>query len=536
MPLDIVHFDFFCSIILRYTKDISTLKCANLSALRRNNEEIFTSISNFCKSNNIWPPEQETILIENLSATLFYCLQSIPTDKVANHIFKLLSFMIDFNPRFDKNDILTNDQIASLTNIRNKTETQYRSNSLSSQSTQSTQLGLSTTNTDTSSLLTQLISAINSLSQNRNLNEPSNSPDQSIINQIKHIYRRILKKQNHIAILQFHLKNSTTPSSLFFHAFPEPFLAHDQNAVDDHNKIIIEAQTKMMESSIKHLTLQINALESNLSQIKSQLNQPNLNELLFTIKTETETELKPEFDRVDAKAKRHAAKPYMVKPNNTSPRDTANSTIETKTLNKNRIPHRHTNDRQSSNSRFHQPTFQHEQSSSRYHHGSRSSNRERSHSRSSHHNRQRSSSYRGIRSPPHRHYQFPSYHRDRSSSHHRDRSSSHHHDRSSPNRRIHSSSHHHRDRSLSLQRDYSSSSRHRLRLQVPSTSPNYLYSSKRPQRQASSRHQLYPSTSNNSYYQHPIQGTVNKNYNNPNLNSNSKSVNFRISRHLNRNY
>ena len=89
-----------------------------------------------------------------------------------------------------------------------------------------------------------------------------------------------------------------------------------------------------MESSIKHLTLQIiNALESNLSQIKSQLNQPNLNDLLFKIKTETETELKPEFDIVDAKAKRHAAKPYKVKPNINYPRDTANSTIETTTSN-----------------------------------------------------------------------------------------------------------------------------------------------------------------------------------------------------------
>ena len=131
--------------------------------------------------------------------------------------------MIDFNPRFDKNDNLTNDQIASLTNIRNKTETQYRSNSLSTQSTQSTtHLGSSITNTDTSSLLTQLISAINSLSQNRNLNEPNSSPDQSIINQIKHIYRRNLKKQNHIAILQFHLKNSTTHQAHMH--FPSHFL------------------------------------------------------------------------------------------------------------------------------------------------------------------------------------------------------------------------------------------------------------------------------------------------------------------------
>lgn len=46
-----------------------------------------------------------------------------------------------------------------------------------------------------------------------------------------------------------------------------------------------------------HLNLQIKALESNLSEIKSQLNQP-------------------EFDRVDAKAKRHAVKPYKVKLNN----------------------------------------------------------------------------------------------------------------------------------------------------------------------------------------------------------------------------
>jgi hypothetical protein len=77
------------------------------------------------------------------------------------------------------------------------------------------------------------------------------------LDKIKLNYKRLFNKENHIKIFEFHLKNGTEPSQLFYDKFPKPFLPHSEKAIDEYNKIIKETQQKLMNCYISVLKEEI---------------------------------------------------------------------------------------------------------------------------------------------------------------------------------------------------------------------------------------------------------------------------------------
>lgn len=71
-----------------------------------------------------------------------------------------------------------------------------------------------------------------------------------------------------------------------------------------------------MKSNIEHLKKPITQLELNLDVIKKSIkNHPDINSFFSNISDQVEKELKAEFDRADAKAKRLVSRPYTAKIN-----------------------------------------------------------------------------------------------------------------------------------------------------------------------------------------------------------------------------
>ena len=51
-------------------------------------------------------------------------------------------------------------------------------------------------------------------------------------------FKRILRKQTDVKILQFHITNKTTPSQLLVPKWPEPLLPHDNIYIEAYNNQI----------------------------------------------------------------------------------------------------------------------------------------------------------------------------------------------------------------------------------------------------------------------------------------------------------
>ena len=71
-----------------------------------------------------------------------------------------------------------------------------------------------------------------------------------IFKKIKNSLRRVLKKENNIKILNFHIKNGTTPSQLLYSKFPIPFLSYCDNFVQGYNNIFSKTHIEIMNFSI----------------------------------------------------------------------------------------------------------------------------------------------------------------------------------------------------------------------------------------------------------------------------------------------
>lgn len=376
MALNINSFSNVCYHLLKYVPHFSTFSSSSLANLKRFYQSDFNQVLEFCISQDSFLPDTD-LTMATMGKALFTCFSNTPTDKIRNSIYDLLLFICENNPRYGKFNSLDNSSLQKLICIRDKIRESFNPdvglpdnivNTVNSRST-SNSLANAALNEE-NSLLSQLIDAINNLSKQSQDNNEVNTIHKiphEYIKKVKIIYQRILRKQNHIAINKFHLEQGTTPSQLFFKNFPIPFLSHNENAVNDHNEIIREAQKKIMNSNIKHLQDSINSLENNLQSIKNELNSNNFNTSKFfgEIKDEVEKDLKKEFDRAHEKATRHAAKPFLVR-NNTNSREkqsTTSSHYNGSIPNHNKIyfekPHssryrnRHSNNHQSSFNRSH---------------------------------------------------------------------------------------------------------------------------------------------------------------------------------------
>lgn len=124
-----------------------------------------------------------------------------------------------------------------------------------------------------------------------------NKKSRKSLNKIKRYFRRILLKQNDIRLFNYHLRNKTTPSQLFYENFPEPILPYDPDFIEKYNYTIQCFKYECMVISIQCLNNQIACITNNLEQIKNNnfSNIQNIDEVLTKIKFDLTNELSEEY-------------------------------------------------------------------------------------------------------------------------------------------------------------------------------------------------------------------------------------------------
>lgn len=409
MPLDIQEFNSLCSIILRYKSTSFATYSNNAIKRLRLVYSCYDSIAQFLISENVWTPDSK-FSSASTSGALLYCYKLLDPIDIRNSSFELLSVIVSSNPTFGpQGKPFSSNDMNALKHIYTASRSNYVFDEPIEElfnepiiDTHSNAAPIETIIPDTpqtQSLLSQLISAMttqtslieqlvnrDSYSQNQTTPHVHRStvqlPTEQINKKVKNYYSRILKKKNHVAIIKFHLTNNTTPSQLFFKNFPVPFLAHDEQAVTDHNNIIADCQKQLMNSILQHLDSQINALERNLKQFKED---NNINSsLLEDALKETENSLKQEFKRADEKAKRIVAQPFKIKKNLDRSRQVQQGVVHNSTTNSSGSSRSYRNNRSRSATRHSRNEPIHKNYSRRNSRStSRSSNRNRSFSRGS---------------------------------------------------------------------------------------------------------------------------------------------------------
>ena len=97
-------------------------------------------------------------------------------------------------------------------------------------------------------------------------------------------------------MFETHLKNETTPPTLFYTEFPIPFLQDDEEFVFEYNGLIKEFQTKSMLLCKKTLIERIDNCVEELSILKSNSEGiENIGEKFELIETKVNKDLEPEF-------------------------------------------------------------------------------------------------------------------------------------------------------------------------------------------------------------------------------------------------
>jgi hypothetical protein len=131
---------------------------------------------------------------------------------------------------------------------------------------------------------------------------------------IKNSLDKILRYNNHIKIFDTHLSNNTTPPSLFYNRFPQPFLADDNEFVNKYNNLISEFQVNTLNLCKEFLVARVEKIEAGLLSIKGSLiSDTTLDSKLADLKTESEARLKDHFQISNEKALRAKSIKFTVR-------------------------------------------------------------------------------------------------------------------------------------------------------------------------------------------------------------------------------
>lgn len=373
--MNIESLNHFAKYLLNYKNDFMGVSRQMFAGYKRHHPESYKFINEFLKTQATWN-KQNDLDLNNLYQALVLLYKSVDPNLVRNHSSELLSLIVSKNPNIGKqgtlglynrnelkeisdkskenydvlafqgttenvprlettfeanpnlgNDANTNDNVAEVVNnavIGNNHQPQQLLQHRHENIRNELRRVADTQGADFVSELSQIIQLLSQEDQSSTQIKQTNIQSDFKIesNKIKNFYRRILKKQNHVSLIEFHINNETTPSQLFFDKFPQPFLTNDPEAIDEYNSIIRETQVKLMRSNIKHLKKQITKLELNLKTIRDMIPSNEDTDSLFkTIRDKVELDLKPEFEKADAKAKRLVSRPFIVKVSNSVPQD-----------------------------------------------------------------------------------------------------------------------------------------------------------------------------------------------------------------------
>jgi hypothetical protein len=132
-------------------------------------------------------------------------------------------------------------------------------------------------NQNTTSSITQN-SINNNANTNSNINNNNNNNKKLTMSEVNNIrqqaynkYEKIIKTEHHLSMFKTHLDQKTVPKALNYDKFPTPFFSDDPVYVDEHNKIINEAQNKIKMALVERCTAIINATNVELCELKSTL-------------------------------------------------------------------------------------------------------------------------------------------------------------------------------------------------------------------------------------------------------------------------
>lgn len=136
--------------------------------------------------------------------------------------------------------------------------------------------------------------------------------DSSDINEILigNNIKKKLKMLNHINIMKLHLSSNTTPPSLFFNRFPQPFFPDSQDFVNRHNNRITQFQIDTINDIISTCNQKITECEN---KILNNLQEDKMNQIITDIQIKKDLELKPGFQKRTEAATRCIAKPFETR-------------------------------------------------------------------------------------------------------------------------------------------------------------------------------------------------------------------------------
>ena len=132
---------------------------------------------------------------------------------------------------------------------------------------------------------------------------------------------KYLRFKNHQALFEIHSSKKTTPHSLFFCRFPEPFFNKDQDFIEKYNSIIEKTQSDIICLIRESLLYKIDAINTEINTFKnSNRNDDNdnnlldLNEFVSYVMKKEENALKNNFIAMKNRAQRCVVKKFEVKP------------------------------------------------------------------------------------------------------------------------------------------------------------------------------------------------------------------------------
>ncbi len=116
--------------------------------------------------------------------------------------------------------------------------------------------------------------ASNSNSYSNNLNQMLRV-NQKYFQRLFNVVKKIVRFENHIRILDIHQskENPTTPPSLFFQKFPEPFLPEVEDFVKEYNEEIRAFQGKIINLNRKYLNLGIDKAKEFVNSFKNDFEE-----------------------------------------------------------------------------------------------------------------------------------------------------------------------------------------------------------------------------------------------------------------------
>jgi hypothetical protein len=126
---------------------------------------------------------------------------------------------------------------------------------------------------------------------------------------------KMLRFKNHLTLFELHTDKKTTPHSLFFCRFPEPFFNKDLEFIEKYNIIIEKVQSEIMKLIVDTLLVKISKLETEINTFKNMhVNASvNMEDLASYVLRKEENALKNIFVAMKNRAQRCETRKFEVR-------------------------------------------------------------------------------------------------------------------------------------------------------------------------------------------------------------------------------